>query len=789
LFVLLKFYKKSLALNYKKKIFSTINLNTLRGRIKHTSIKHTNKARKKHTNLNLKSYNTRRITIKSLYKNVGYASFKNYYYYQNKVKNLNNLVWIRKLIFLYFFNNNTLFGTKKCVLKPLKNKNLSLNFNFISIKSSLKKDFTTPLSLTNTSLKYVNKLINWSNRPSYKLMRFNTYGYDYVYYFTYRREFKLQYPFSIRYVLTAVNFSNPDPQKIWAEADTLANWYKSIYFISTSAQNKTKFFTRKMLNFNFYNTFINSSLLDVTYSWYNYINLNYFVMQLIPIVHNSLIKDKTDSNNTILSYPSHIKTRHFWQKLKIQQNYTYKHNTIWFLKGQWFANVKVTLRILNLLLFNKISVNKYLFKMFSRLNGVKMFFSRKFLYKYLLSKLKKQFKLYTLRFKAKRVYQIKNNRVYKLNKYKRIISTRRKRIKRNYRVIYRKKKTAYNLYSVNRAKHVLRNDYQRKLSAKVKAYRHLNNEFYSDNLLLRFYSRYFQEFDIKNYKSKLNLDIFNIHTSQTNTFNQKTSSPWIYLKNWQFFLQTSNTYLYTIFFNPLLFKYYKYLNPLYSYFNMWNLYFANKKQLHTNLIPNSSFRSYVKTRSLRMFGNNSYRKVVAFWYYATLVRFIQFVFGSYVLFQFFPFLDKMVHVSFVSRYQLWMRKLNYFERRLGHRFFLEEGLHIIHMSFYEKDVKLIHSWLTAIITRISFWKTRFIFRFIKYIFLNHFQPMFADLNAKGFKIKLKGKISVAGNSRKRTILFRAGKNSHTNLNLRVLHHKNTIVTFTGVMGFQIWIFY
>jgi ribosomal protein S3 len=62
--------------------------------------------------------------------------------------------------------------------------------------------------------------------------------------------------------------------------------------------------------------------------------------------------------------------------------------------------------------------------------------------------------------------------------------------------------------------------------------------------------------------------------------------------------------------------------------------------------------------------------------------------------------------------------------------------------------------------------------------------MFPDLKAKGFKVKLKGKISVAGNSRKRTILFRTGKNSHTTLNLRVLHHKGTIVTFTGVMGFQ-----
>jgi len=57
------------------------------------------------------------------------------------------------------------------------------------------------------------------------------------------------------------------------------------------------------------------------------------------------------------------------------------------------------------------------------------------------------------------------------------------------------------------------------------------------------------------------------------------------------------------------------------------------------------------------------------------------------------------------------------------------------------------------------------------------------------KIKLKGKISVAGNARKRTILYRVGKTSHSTVKLRALHDMKTINTFTGVMGFQVYLFY
>jgi ribosomal protein S3 len=89
------------------------------------------------------------------------------------------------------------------------------------------------------------------------------------------------------------------------------------------------------------------------------------------------------------------------------------------------------------------------------------------------------------------------------------------------------------------------------------------------------------------------------------------------------------------------------------------------------------------------------------------------------------------------------------------------------------------------ILRISFWKTRSIFRFLKYLLNNYFVYIFSSLGVKGLKLKLKGKISAAGNSRKRTIMYRVGSTSHSTVDLRVLQEIKTVNTFTGVMGFQV----
>ena len=238
-----------------------------------------------------------------------------------------------------------------------------------------------------------------------------------------------------------------------------------------------------------------------------------------------------------------------------------------------------------------------------------------------------------------------------------------------------------------------------------------------------------------------------------------------------------------IYFMPFCFKL--------AYFFDNHTHLVNKMSiLGSNIIPNYVYFNHKLNKhihSARL--NYSFRGNVTPWVYNTMVRFMEHFSGKKVCLDIYSFMSQAIDESYVALYKSWLPRFSYYERRLGHRFFLEESLQILHMGFNYQDSKLISSWLKSLIQRISFWKTRFIFRFIRYLFNNYFQYMFDEIGVKGFKVRLKGKISVAGNSRKRSILYRVGKTSHTSVGLKVAHTMDTITTFTGVMGFQVWIFY
>ena len=214
---------------------------------------------------------------------------------------------------------------------------------------------------------------------------------------------------------------------------------------------------------------------------------------------------------------------------------------------------------------------------------------------------------------------------------------------------------------------------------------------------------------------------------------------------------------------------------------------VNKKSL--NLVPNTAF-NYKLTKSLVSYNSKFFIKDnFTPWIYNNVIRFMEFCSGKRAFVQNYSFLNQSVDLTYTALYKRWMPRLFFYERRLGHRFFLEEALHILHIGFVSRDSKILNSWLSAIIKRISFWKTRLIFRFIRYLFNNYFSYVFRNLGLKGFKVRLKGKISVAGNSRKRSILYRSGTTTHSNSSVRVVHTFSNISTFTGALGFQIWLFY
>ena len=62
---------------------------------------------------------------------------------------------------------------------------------------------------------------------------------------------------------------------------------------------------------------------------------------------------------------------------------------------------------------------------------------------------------------------------------------------------------------------------------------------------------------------------------------------------------------------------------------------------------------------------------------------------------------------------------------------------------------------------------------------------FAELGMRGIKIQLKGKISVAGNARTRTLFFAYGETSQSKFDHKVAYDLSFVETFTGIMGFKV----
>ena len=83
-------------------------------------------------------------------------------------------------------------------------------------------------------------------------------------------------------------------------------------------------------------------------------------------------------------------------------------------------------------------------------------------------------------------------------------------------------------------------------------------------------------------------------------------------------------------------------------------------------------------------------------YHNTIVRFIENLSGNKTTLQFYPFVNQSINHEWVLHYKLWLPRLNFYEKRLGHKFFLEESLHIIHLSFFLKDAKLFLNWLKVV---------------------------------------------------------------------------------------------
>lgn len=209
----------------------------------------------------------------------------------------------------------------------------------------------------------------------------------------------------------------------------------------------------------------------------------------------------------------------------------------------------------------------------------------------------------------------------------------------------------------------------------------------------------------------------------------------------------------------------------------------------SNLVPVSNFSYVIRHKVIKMVVSSRYLPRTTPYFYHTLVSFIEFYTGKRVYLKLNPFIENTLSYVDIARCHLWHNRVMGFQKILGHRIFVHESLRIFHIALKFRDPTFLSNWIKAMLYRMSFWKYRVLLRYIKYVLQTLFFTYFAELDFKGVKLSIRGKISVAGNARTRTVSYAVGSTSHSQMNHRILSHFTTIHSFTGVMGFRLTFYY
>jgi len=209
----------------------------------------------------------------------------------------------------------------------------------------------------------------------------------------------------------------------------------------------------------------------------------------------------------------------------------------------------------------------------------------------------------------------------------------------------------------------------------------------------------------------------------------------------------------------------------------------------SNLLPHGSSIINIRKFFLKVFAYQKFTPQVTPWYFNTFVRFVEHCSGKKVLFKSQSNLLNALTFEEKAKCLSWAPKLKNFRKLLGPSLFLGESLQILYVSLKLKDPYFLSNWMTTMFQKISFWKYKVFLRYFKYILRYFFWSSFSQLGVIGIKMQLKGKISVAGNARTRTVLQRTGKTGHATFNNKVATTLSLVKTFTGVQGFKLWIFF
>lgn len=239
-----------------------------------------------------------------------------------------------------------------------------------------------------------------------------------------------------------------------------------------------------------------------------------------------------------------------------------------------------------------------------------------------------------------------------------------------------------------------------------------------------------------------------------------------------------------------------------SYINTYNFYnITNQSLQYKNLLNNKKLSNYEPLNLFFYYNTylqNSNLIKSSFYtnFYQNNLYFIRFFIYKYLnLF----LSDKNLYltlmkdnISVVEKsylYKMLVKKT----KRLG---FLKEisfktksFINLILICLYNKDVVLLKNTIKGILEKLHFKKHRKLLYNLRVLLKSIVHVFFYKFKCLGLYIKVKGKIGVGGNLKKRKFLFKLGSFSFTKKSQKLVYVKDSIRTYSGVLGFESYLTY
>ncbi len=247
-------------------------------------------------------------------------------------------------------------------------------------------------------------------------------------------------------------------------------------------------------------------------------------------------------------------------------------------------------------------------------------------------------------------------------------------------------------------------------------------------------------------------------------------------------------------FNKVLFNYYYsnlysliFLNNLYV-FNIFNLNFF----LKNDEIFNKSINTYNNLYPIFNKKNNFFESKFINKNIFSFDKFFNiFILNFYEkLFKSFFFIKLNFNLNLKTFYKNYYKNYPFSISNVQQdHYTIDEMFEIFCFSFVNRDINVLNNWILNKMNKINFRNHKKFLTVIQH-FLFHYRYFFVYIiNIEGFFIKVKGKLSVAGNAKKKVFFYKIGKVNLSKKINKIEQSQSVIKSTYGVLGLNMFLSY